>query len=207
MDDQDARVLKYCWDLCNKYSATLTFHPGKLIPGLSEADGAFRWSDRLIEVGRDNPDWSYVLLHEVMHLCQCAEGTQVFNEAYGSNEIEAWLKGKRLWDRTVRKMIWNTARLEMDCEARVIKALSELNIPASEVEAYTLLANMYVLKHGCIYRYRQWPVSNPVSDDASQEEYSKYYGDIKTDGLYEFNNLDELLAVSDKRHWKLEGAP
>lgn len=105
-----------------------------------------------------SPNWELTLVHELNHLRQWREDTEIWNDyiSITGNVIDAVLSGKKVNDKKLMKDARITLLMEHDCEKRAYETLKKLGYPQKKLIEYIQKANSYALFYLYIATRKKW---------------------------------------------------
>lgn len=153
-------VKKFIKDLrkdCKKNGIKIELKPSVQIfsnPGL-KCLGYFSHHEKVIKVAKNNNQYLAVLIHEAQHLCQYLENTIEWqkDEQFGNQAFEDWINGKEI--KNIGRAITNLLALELDCERRALKKITEYDLPINS-STYIQRTNQMCQYYRFVQKYRRW---------------------------------------------------
>lgn len=143
---------------CKRLGVTMYQGRGKSVRcGSSLVSGYFDEVNRVLAFARNKSDWIEVLCHESCHMDQWSENAKVWRQLGDAPyAFDRWLGGKDLPKRVSRKHAMAVLRMELDCERRSIKKLSEFGVKFDR-KRYIKKANAYLFLYHWLLETRKWP--------------------------------------------------
>lgn len=147
---------------CGYWGVALQVDPGRSVDDGtgSKSNGYFDHTAPKLAYSKGHDDWFPVALHEYNHMCQWKDKDPIFfNDV--QREADEYLWG---WlDRTlgpmgqgmVKKYCMSFLQLELDCERRAQKMITDLDLPL-DPKRYAQTANAYVMFYHLVMRHRKW---------------------------------------------------
>ena len=107
-------------------------------------------------IGR--PNWELVLVHELNHLRQWKEDSQIWcdYEKIPGNRLDEAISGKDIDPKELEENIRATILLERDCERRTHNTLKELGYPEKKLKEYVQRGNAYTIFYLNILKTKKW---------------------------------------------------
>jgi hypothetical protein len=123
-----------------------------------------------VATGRPQREWFPVLAHEFCHMQQFVEKAKVsrladtpYYDCIGATDIfQEWLTGRDFPRRVLHKAYVRSQNIELDCEKRVVKIASELDLPL-DIDTYIKEANAYIFFYDVCRRHRVWTKPGALS--------------------------------------------
>jgi hypothetical protein len=124
-----------------------------------DANGWFDYTIPKLAYAKGHDKWFPVLLHEYNHMQQWIDKDPLL---MGDQQVEAdeylwdWLaKDIELTAKKSREYILSTLLMELDCDRRSHKMITELDLPL-DPDYYAQTANAYVLFYHLVLKHRKW---------------------------------------------------
>ena len=133
--------------------------------GSSMVSGYFDETNRVLAFATKRNDWIEILSHESCHMDQWSEKARVWSQlGDAAYAFDQWLDGKDLPRRVSRKHAMAVLRMELDCEQRAVRQLTEHGLKFDR-KRYVKKANAYLFLYHWLLETRKWPNKrSPYSD-------------------------------------------
>ena len=125
----------------------------------SDSNGWFDGTIPKLAYAKGHDAWFPAALHEYNHMCQWQEKDPIF---FSDLQVEA---DKHLWEwlsrevelspEDARKYAMVYLQLELNCERRSLKMITDLDLPL-DPERYAQTANAYIMFYHLVQKYRKW---------------------------------------------------
>lgn len=171
----------------NNVQFFLSKEPNLIISGLPCAGYFDEKIPKLaVATGKPFEEWIEILVHEYCHLNQFVENTDIWNDRNiddvdSSAVLDLWLNHRvEMNPDQLLSCVLKIIDVEKDCEQRVVKLISELNLPIDPV-LYAKKSNAYVLGYHAVKNQRRWfkagkgPYSNKEVVQAMPDHFNLDY--------------------------------
>jgi hypothetical protein len=125
--------------------------------------GFFDENKKILKVAGHNSDWFSILVHEYCHFLQYINQTKyyVIYETRCNYDFFLWINREiNLNKKTIRKIIYYTIDMELECEKMTVNLIKKYNLPIN-IRKYIRGANAYLLFHNYVLKYRRWYKTKP----------------------------------------------
>jgi hypothetical protein len=123
------------------------------------SNGWFSDDPPKLAYAKGHDHWFPVALHEYNHMCQWSEGSlQWHNKLQREADLYLWdwlADTIMLGPGLQKKYCMVTLQLELDCERRAQKMITDLNLPL-DTERYAQTANAYIMFYHLVLKHRKW---------------------------------------------------
>lgn len=127
--------------------------------GTGESNGWFDAAMPKLAYAKGHDAWFPVALHEYNHMCQWQEKDPIFfsDDLLAADDYlwEWLLREVELSPEDARKYAMVYLQLELNCERRSLKMITDLGLPL-DTERYAQKANAYILFYHLVLKHRKW---------------------------------------------------
>lgn len=152
--------------------------------------GYFDYEVPELAISKARGGWEGIYIHEFCHVLQWLDNKKLFEKnAIRGSLVDDFLEKNIRRSKKVAKAFLLSARVELDCEERVIKLIDELGLPFDK-DSYAQKANAYVLSYFTALEFRRW-----LSGESALYNRPEIYGKMPTTLVNLDDRNEELINI------------